>query len=122
MGPGSFPEVRRPRRGVDHPPSPSAEVKEKVEPYLYSLSGLMWPVLGGNLLLIYTYLCTLTLTHSYTHTHSHTHTHTHTHTHSLNVFSSTVGSMEHEDCKTTVFGNIHGIIIMIIIIIKHNNI
>ena len=31
MGTGSFPRVKRPGRGVDHPPAPSAEVKERVE-------------------------------------------------------------------------------------------
>jgi len=31
MGAGSFPEVKRPGRGVDHPPQSSAEVKEIVE-------------------------------------------------------------------------------------------
>jgi hypothetical protein len=30
MGTGSFPGVKRPGRGVDHPPSSSAEVKERV--------------------------------------------------------------------------------------------
>jgi len=29
MGTGSFPGVKRPGRGVDHPPPPSDEVKEK---------------------------------------------------------------------------------------------
>jgi hypothetical protein len=42
----SFPEVKRPGRGVDHPPTSSAEVKERVELYLYSLSGPSWPFLG----------------------------------------------------------------------------
>ena len=36
----------RPGRGVDHPPTSSAEVKERVELYLYSLSWPSWPVLG----------------------------------------------------------------------------
>jgi hypothetical protein len=31
---------KRPRRGVDHPPPSSAEVKERVELYLYSSSEL----------------------------------------------------------------------------------
>jgi hypothetical protein len=31
MGTGSFPGVKRPRRGVDHQPPSSAEVKERVE-------------------------------------------------------------------------------------------
>ena len=42
----SFPGVTRPERDVDHPPS-TAEVKERVELYLYSPSG---PVRGCNLL------------------------------------------------------------------------
>jgi hypothetical protein len=39
MGTGSCPRVKRPEHGVDHPPSSSAEVKERVWPYLYSLLG-----------------------------------------------------------------------------------
>jgi hypothetical protein len=35
---GSLPGVKRPRRGVDHPPPSSAEVKERVDLYLYSHS------------------------------------------------------------------------------------
>jgi hypothetical protein len=35
MGTASFPEVKRPGRDVDHPPPYSAEVKERVELYLY---------------------------------------------------------------------------------------
>ena len=34
MGTGSFPEVKRPRRGVKHPPPSSAEVKERVKLYI----------------------------------------------------------------------------------------
>jgi hypothetical protein len=52
MGTGSW--VKRPGRGVDHPPLSSTEVKEKVELYLYSLSGASWPVIGKTLL--YSYL------------------------------------------------------------------
>jgi hypothetical protein len=40
MGTGPFLTVKRPGRGVDHPPLSSAEVKERVELYLYSPSGL----------------------------------------------------------------------------------
>jgi hypothetical protein len=56
MGTGSFPEVKRPERGVDHPPSSSTEVKERVELYLYSplgLRGLFW---GELYLQLYLYL------------------------------------------------------------------
>jgi len=41
-----FPGVKRPGHGVDHPPASNAEVKERVELYLYSPSGPFWPVLG----------------------------------------------------------------------------
>jgi len=34
MGTGSFPGIKRPWRGVNHPPPSSAEVKERVELYL----------------------------------------------------------------------------------------
>ena len=36
---GSFAGVKRPGRGVDHPPPSSAYLKERVELYLYSTSG-----------------------------------------------------------------------------------
>jgi hypothetical protein len=43
----SFPGVKQPGHGVDHPPPSSAEVKERVELYLYC--GPTWPVIGWNL-------------------------------------------------------------------------
>jgi hypothetical protein len=46
MGTGSFPRVKRPGRGIDHTPPCSAEVKERVELYLYSTFGPSWPVTG----------------------------------------------------------------------------
>jgi len=46
IGTGSLPGVKRPGRGVDHPLPSSAEIKERVELYLYSTSGLSWPVIG----------------------------------------------------------------------------
>ena len=46
MGTGYFPGVKRPGRGVDHPPPSRAEVKERVELYFYSPSGMSWPILG----------------------------------------------------------------------------
>ena len=42
----SFPGVKWPGRGVDHSYSSSAEVKERIELYLYSTSGSSWPALG----------------------------------------------------------------------------
>ena len=42
----SFPGVKRPGRGVDHPPPSTAEVTGRVELHLYSLYGPSWPVLG----------------------------------------------------------------------------
>jgi len=50
----SFPGVKRPGCGVDHPPPSSAEIKERVELYLYPSSGLSWPVLGWTLSLPFT--------------------------------------------------------------------
>jgi hypothetical protein len=46
MDTGSFPGVKRPGRGFDHPPPCSAKVEERVQLYLYSPSGPSWPVLG----------------------------------------------------------------------------
>ena len=48
MDTGYFPEVLEP--GLDHPLPSSAEAKERVELYLYSLSGPSWPVLWWTLL------------------------------------------------------------------------
>jgi hypothetical protein len=47
MGTGSFPGVKRPRRGFDHPTR--AEVKEIVQLYLYFPFGPSWLVTGRNL-------------------------------------------------------------------------
>ena len=47
MGTGSFPGIKR---EVDHSPPSSAEVKERVELYLYSPSGSSWPVPEWTLL------------------------------------------------------------------------
>jgi hypothetical protein len=43
---GSFLRVKRSGRGVDHLSPYSAEVKERVEQYLYSTSRPSWPVTG----------------------------------------------------------------------------
>jgi hypothetical protein len=39
VGTLSFPGIKRPGHGIDHPTPPSAEVKERVELYLYIPSG-----------------------------------------------------------------------------------
>jgi hypothetical protein len=41
-----FPGVNLAGRGVHHPSPSSAEVKERVDLYLYSISGPSWPVIG----------------------------------------------------------------------------
>jgi hypothetical protein len=46
VGTGLFPEINQPRRGVKHPHPSSTGIKETVELYLYSPSGLLWPVTG----------------------------------------------------------------------------
>jgi hypothetical protein len=46
MGTASFLGVKRPWRGVNNPPLSSAEIKERVELYIYSPSGSSWLVLG----------------------------------------------------------------------------
>ena len=53
----SLPGVKREWRGVDHRTTSGAEVKERVELYLYSPSELSWPVLGCNLPLPFTCIC-----------------------------------------------------------------
>jgi len=46
MGTVPFLGVKQQGHGVDRPPPYSAEVKERVELYLYSPSGPWWPVTG----------------------------------------------------------------------------
>jgi len=46
MAPGLSRGLKRSGRGVDHPPPSGAEVKERVELYLYYPSGPSWPVVG----------------------------------------------------------------------------
>jgi hypothetical protein len=48
----SFPRVKRPGRGVNHPIPSGAEVKERVDLYPYSPSGPSCPVLQRNLLYV----------------------------------------------------------------------
>jgi len=46
MGTESFPGVKQPGHGVNHPPLFSAEVEGRAELYICSPSGPLWPVLG----------------------------------------------------------------------------
>jgi len=46
MGTGSFPGLKWPRLSVDHPLSSRAEVKEKVELYLFFITLPSWQVIG----------------------------------------------------------------------------
>jgi hypothetical protein len=52
MGAGFFPAAKWPGRGIDHPNPSGAEIKERVELYLYSHCGPSWSVLS----LTYLYL------------------------------------------------------------------
>jgi hypothetical protein len=45
MGTGSFPGVKQPVRGVDHPPPSKCRGHEREGLYLYSPSGPSWPVI-----------------------------------------------------------------------------
>ena len=54
MGTGSFPELKRPGRGVDHLLTSSGKAKERVGLYLYSAYGPLWSVLGWPLPLPFT--------------------------------------------------------------------
>ena len=51
MGTASFPEVKRPGRGADHPPPSKRRGHERVGLYLYSPSGPSWPVIGGTFII-----------------------------------------------------------------------
>jgi len=46
MGTGSFPGVKRLGHGLEHPLPSNAEVKGRVQPYLYSTFVPSWPVQG----------------------------------------------------------------------------
>ena len=46
MGTGSFPGVKRPRRGADHPPLSKCRALKRVGLNLYSPPGNQWPVIG----------------------------------------------------------------------------
>ena len=56
MDTGSFPAVKRPGRGADHPPLPKRRGHERVELYLYSPCGPSWPVLGRTLFYMYIHI------------------------------------------------------------------
>ena len=46
VGNGSCPGVKQLGCSIEHPTPSSTKVKERVELYLYSTSGPLWPVLG----------------------------------------------------------------------------
>ena len=48
MGAGSLLGVKRPGRDADHSPPSKRRGHERVELYLYSPSGLSWPVIGST--------------------------------------------------------------------------
>ena len=60
----SLPQVKLPGRGVNHPPQSNAQVKERVQLYLYSTSRPSWPLLRRTLPLPFTLF---TDRHTYTH-------------------------------------------------------
>jgi hypothetical protein len=49
MGTGSFPGVKRPGCGADHPPPPSAEIENEESHTCTPPLGLWWPVIGWPL-------------------------------------------------------------------------
>jgi hypothetical protein len=65
MGTGSFPGVKRPGLSVDHPPPSSAEVKERVELYLYSPSGPFMACSRVNFTCTFTVTCLYTIVSNY---------------------------------------------------------
>jgi len=59
--PVSFPGVKRLGRYVDNPPQSSAEVKERVELFLYSPFWPSWPVIGRTFVFLpFTFMYDLT--------------------------------------------------------------
>jgi hypothetical protein len=62
----SFPGVKLPRRGANHPTPSTTEVKERVALYLYTHSGPSWPVLRLPLHLLFYLLYNLTQSHKFT--------------------------------------------------------
>ena len=61
MSTGLFPGIKRPRRGVNHPHSSSAEVRERIGLYFYFFSVPSCQVIGWNLALLYHIFCTVCL-------------------------------------------------------------
>ena len=57
MDTGSFPGVKRPGRGADHPPPSKCRGQERVELYLYFPSGPSWPVMGAPILITGAFCC-----------------------------------------------------------------
>ena len=57
--------VKQLGHGVDHLPPYSAKIKERVELYLYSPSGPLWPVLGWTLVFVFSVISFLCINLSY---------------------------------------------------------
>ena len=55
-GTGSFPGVKLPVRGADHPPPSKCGGHERVGLYLYSPSGPSWPVIGRTFTFTFTFI------------------------------------------------------------------
>ena len=56
VGTGSFPGVKRLGRDVDYPPPSLRRGHERVELYIYSPSGLKWPVIGRTFTFTFTFI------------------------------------------------------------------
>ena len=65
VGTTSFPGVKQPGYGIDHPPPYSSEVKEGVKLYLYSPSVPSWPALGCTLRLPLPVICKVSQKENY---------------------------------------------------------
>jgi len=56
MGSGSFPAVKWQGLGFNHPQKSNAEVKEKIDLYLYSRSGTSWTLVGVKCFSAFTFI------------------------------------------------------------------
>jgi len=61
MAIGYFQEIKRPGRGVDHPPTSNVEVKERVELYFYSTFGPFVACSRVNFTFTFIFMCLIGL-------------------------------------------------------------